>query len=242
MLLTAIALGNLNAQVQMKGTLQNMHLWRGMEVTDGMVLTTDVSFTDRNERFRVGFWGGMNTSGNYKEFNNYLSYTYQRFNISLWDTYNFSKGATYNNEEFFNYNAKETGRFLDASIAYTWSEKFPLSLKWATVIFGRDRDGMNAKNRYSTFVYAEYPLFRSNEWEVRPGVGGAFALSPGKDAEGVSVGNHFYGTGAGIVHLSITTTYQLVAFQRSFPISAMALWNPQSNKGYLQLGVQLFSF
>lgn len=234
--------GNLSAQMNLKMNLQNMHLWRGMEVTDGMVLTTDLSLTDRNKHFRAGLWGGMNMNGSYKEFDYYVSYSYSGFSISLWDTYNFSPGAEYNNREIFNYKAKETGRFIDATVAYTISEKFPLTLNWSTILFGRDRDGLNAKNRYSTFVYAEYPVWKTSEWEVKPGIGGAFALSPGKNAEGISTHQHFYGDTAGIVHLSLTTTYQLSAFQRKFPITLLALWNPQSNEGYLQVGIQLLSF
>lgn len=39
--------GDAIAQMHLKANLQNMHLWRGMEVTDGVVLTTDLSVTDR---------------------------------------------------------------------------------------------------------------------------------------------------------------------------------------------------
>lgn len=234
--------GNTIAQMHLKANLQNMHLWRGMEVTDGAVLTTDLSVTDRKNHFRAGIWGGTNTNGSYKEFNNYLSYICHRFSVALWDTYNFSPGADYNNKEFFNYKAKETGRFVDATLSYTISEKLPLFLSWSTILYGRDRDGMNAQNRYSTFVYAEYPVFRNNLWEVRPGIGTAFAFSPGENVDGVSTSANFYGDTAGIVHVSLTTIYRLTAFKRDFPITVLALWNPQSDKGYLQIGIQLFSF
>lgn len=234
--------GSLHAQVGLKMNLQNMHLWRGMEVTDGMVLTTDLSLTDRNKHFRIGLWGGMNMNGSYKEFNYYASYTYNRFSVALWDTYNFSPAADYNNREIFNYKAKETGRFIDATIAYTVSDRFPLYLSWSTILHGRDRDGMNAQNRYSTFTYAEYPVWRNEDWEVKPGIGAAFAFSPGRGADGSSTHRHFYGDKAGIVHLSVSTIYQLTAFQRKFPITLLALWNPQSSEGYLQVGIQLLSF
>lgn len=234
--------GSLGAQVGLKVNLQNMHLWRGMEVTDGLVLTTDAYLTDRNRNFRLGLWGGTNVNGSYKEFDYYASYTFRRFSVSLWDTYNFSPDANYNNKEIFNYKARETGRFIDATVSYTFYEKFPLFLSWSTILFGRDRDGLNAKNRYSTFAYAEYPVWKNEEWEVKPGIGAAFALSPGKDLNGESTSCHFYGDNAGIVHLSLTTVYQLSAFKRKFPITILALWNPQSSEGYLQAGIQLLSF
>lgn len=227
--------------MHLEAHLQNMHLWRGMEVTDGFVLTTDLSVTDKKEHFRAGLWGGTNQNGSYKEFDYYLSYTWRRFNIAVWDIYNFSPGAEYNNEEFFNYKSKETGCFIDATLSYTLSERYPLHLSWSTILYGRDRDEQNGKNRYSTFIYVEYPVWKSDKWEVSPGMGGAFALSSGKDANGYSTSRHFYGTSAGIVHLSLVTTYQLFAFKKTFPVTVLALWNPQNNKGFLQIGVRLLS-
>lgn len=231
-----------SAQLHMKANLQNMHLWRGMEVTDGLVLTTDLSVTDRKQYVRAGFWGGTNVNGSYKEFNNYVAFSYRRLGLAVWDTYNFSPGADYNNKEFFNYKAHETGRFIDATLSYTMSEKFPLYLSWSTIVYGRDRDGLNAQNRYSTFVYTEYPVFSNTLWEVKPGIGAAFAFAPGKNAEGADTKANFYGNKAGIVHISLTTTYRLKVLKHEMPLTVQGLWNPQSSKGYFQIGVQLFSF
>ncbi|MFP3693411.1 hypothetical protein SB784_35650, partial [Burkholderia sp. SIMBA_048] len=85
----------------------------------------------------------------------------------LWDIYNFSPNANYNNKEFFNYNARETGRFWDLRSFYTISEKVPLTLSWNTVVFGRDRDQDNTQNKYSSFVSAEYPVYKKEDLEVR---------------------------------------------------------------------------
>ena len=74
----------IHAQLHFSANVQNMHLWRGIEVADGLVFTTDVNFTDPKEHFRIGLWGGTNTQGNYKEFNYYASYTYKGFSLSLW--------------------------------------------------------------------------------------------------------------------------------------------------------------
>lgn len=45
------------AQLHFNANIQNMHLWRGIEVADGLVLTTEVSVTDPKEHFRIGMWG-----------------------------------------------------------------------------------------------------------------------------------------------------------------------------------------
>ena len=91
------------AQLHMKANLQTNHLWRGIEVADGLVITGDVNYSLCNGLFNLGFWGGTNTRGTYKEFNNHISFQYKGFSLALWDTYNFSTGATYNNPKIRNY-------------------------------------------------------------------------------------------------------------------------------------------
>lgn len=230
------------AQFHLKSNLQTMHLWCGMEVTSGMVITTDLSYTLWDGYLTAGLWGGTNTRGSYKEFNHYLELNYSRFKLALWDTYNFSPGADYNHEEYFNYKARETGRFLDATLSSTLSERFPLGISASTILFGRDRDGLNQKNRYSTFLFISYPVWQQKGWEITPGVGCAFAFSSGRDEEGLFSKSHFYGNKPGIVQLSLTAVYAFSLWNYPLPLTVCAMWNPQSNKGYFQLGVCLFSF
>ena len=75
------------AQLHMKANLQTNHLWRGIEVADGLVITGDVNYSLCNGLFNLGFWGGTNTQGTYKEFNNHISFQYEGFSLALWDTY-----------------------------------------------------------------------------------------------------------------------------------------------------------
>ena len=77
--------------------IANNHLWRGIEVSDGLVMTSSLSVHDPGEHIRFGLWGGTNTSGDYKEFNQFLELRWKRLTLAFWDTYNFSPGATYNN-------------------------------------------------------------------------------------------------------------------------------------------------
>ena len=72
-LMMAACLGNAQAQLHLKANVQNNHLWRGMEVSDGIVLLTDLSYTMANDHVTVGLWGGCNSEGSYKEFNHYLN-------------------------------------------------------------------------------------------------------------------------------------------------------------------------
>jgi hypothetical protein len=167
-----LIIGNslLNAQeIHSALQLRNSHLWRGLEVSSGLIYTGDVHLDYKN--FYGGFWAGGNADGSYKEFNNYAGYKNKHLTIELWDIYNFSPGAAYNNKEFFNYNASETGRFWDLRSFYTISDKLPLTLSWNTVVFGRDRNSDNTENKYSSFVSGEYPVYKKENLEVRGRVG-----------------------------------------------------------------------
>ncbi|WP_244947359.1 hypothetical protein [Bacteroides pyogenes] len=224
------------AQLHFSADVKNNHLWRGIEVADGLVLTADVNCTLLDGLVNFGLWGGTNTTGTYKEFNNHLSFRYRGLSLSFWDIYNFSPGATYNNRQFFNYRARETGRFLDAIVDYRFDAKFPLLLSWSTVIFGRDRNAQNTENKYSTFCYAEYPIYQKESWQVDMGIGGAFALNRSGDS------SHFYGNKAGIVHVMLKVTHRINIGKWEMPLYACAMWNPQGDRAFLQIGAQVFSF
>lgn len=45
-------------QFHLSGTLQNMHLWRGLQIADGGVLAADVSMGLFKDRLKIGLWGG----------------------------------------------------------------------------------------------------------------------------------------------------------------------------------------
>lgn len=236
--LVAIAISTqfVAAEPGMTATIHNMHLWRGGEVADGLVVTTDVHFTDASEHLTIGFWGGTNAVGEYKEFNYYLKYQHNRLSFTLVDTYNFSDYATYNNKEFFNYRPSETGRFLDANLVYEWGEDLPLTLRWATILFGRDRDAENLHNRFSTYCSATYSVYRKERWTIDLGVGSAFTLN------NVDESKTFYSDYGGIVEATVTVGYLLPIRKYTMPISVVAMWNPQNDRGYLQLNAQVVTF
>lgn len=217
--------------------LKNMHLWRGLQVSNEVTLGSDLYFTDKSQAFKLGIWGGAGISGKYKEFDYYASYQHKGFQISVWDIYNFSKDATYNNSEVFNYKAHETGHFVDVSVGYTFQGKFPLSLSWSTVIFGRDRGATNKENLYSTYVYASYPILKDKFIDLEVGLAGAFALNA---EEGTSA--NFYASSAGIVNISLTASKKIEFGKYTLPISVMGMWNPKGNNANLQIALDLLTF
>ena len=219
-----------------KFNLSNNHLWRGMEVTSGLVYTGHLQL--EGENFYGGFWVGGNTSGSYKEFDHYIGYKTKndRIKIELWDIYNFSPDATYNNKEYFNYSAATTGRFWDFRTYYTISEKFPLQVSWNFVMFGRDRNIENSGNKYSYFASLEYPLIRKDDLEVKGRVGYADAINSYNEKA------NFFSSNNGINEVSLIISKKYAIGNFSIPLGFWAMWNPVDNKAYIQLSLQLFSF
>lgn len=225
-----------HAQIHLKANVQNNHLWRGMEVADGAVLLANLSYSFPGSHATVGLWGGTNANGSYKEFNHYVRLSARGFSLAFCDTYNFSPGATYNNREYFNYSAHSTGRFLDCALSYRLAGKVPLLVSWSTILFGRDRSADNRHQKYSTFAYAECPVWQNDNWTVEVGAGCAFALNRAGDD------SHFYGDDAGLIHLALAVSRRLVLGSYTLPVYARGQWNPQSSCAYFQIGAEVLNF
>lgn len=214
--------------------LRNSHLWRGLEVSAGLIYTGDVHLDFEN--FYGGFWAGGNADGSYKEFNNYIGYKNKHLVLELWDIYNFSPDALYNNKEFFNYSAAETGRFWDLRSYYTISDQFPLIISWNTVVFGRDRNSKNTGNKYSSFVFGEYPVYKKENLEVRGRIGYGFALNNRGEK------NNFFAKEAGFNEISLIISKSFTIEGYKIPIGIWGMWNPVNNNAFLQFSVQAYSF
>ena len=234
--LSAAAFGQ-TARMHLSGTLQNMHLWRGLQVADGGILAADMNVGFLNDGLKVGLWGGSDFTGDYKEFDYYVSYSVAGFTVAVWDIFNFSPELPFS-KDIFNYNKFSTTHFLDLSVAYNFETKLnvPLRLYWATIFAGRDLN-LAGKNRYSTFVSAEYSVFRNENWIVDVGLGGTFAFNR-DDADGSA---NFYGYD-GVNQISLRTTYKLKLGRFDMPVFAHAMWNPDLKDGFLQVGINLFAF
>lgn len=225
---------NLTENLDLNVNIANNHLWRGIEVSDGFVLTSSLSIHDKNDHIRLGVWSGTNTSGDYKELNYFAEFKAGGWKLAIWDTYNYSPNATYNNREFFNYSARTTGRFLDAILSYNAGKRFPLTLSWSTVVFGRDRNADNTANKYSTYIYAAYPVVNNSQWRIDLGCGGTFALNPAGD------NSTFYSDGAGIIHTELRVSRNLrITKNYKLPIHASVVWNPKCDRAFFQLGATI---
>lgn len=232
-------------------SLETSHLWRGLEVGNGLIFNNDVSLSDNNGHFKVGLWGGMSTDGDYKEADVYFNFNHSGFNLAVWDLWNFSAGIP-GNGKYFTWAADRTSHLTDVAISYDFKPEcnFPLTLTWATLVQGRDRgnvmrdaDGRivdpdnQAQNVYSTFVQAAYRLYEDDDWNVDASVGGAFALNPYDKKYGLN--NNLYGKHAGVTDVRLGATYKLKIGKYTLPVGGQMMWNPEASKAYFRATVTL---
>lgn len=215
--------------------LKTMHLWRGYRVTDAAMSAATLAYTSRDGKFQAGFWGGYSFNGEFTEFDNFISYSTNGFTVAVWDINNFS---SYPDAKFFDY-SHDGSRFVDVTVAYQLqNESFPLKLSWSTVVAGRDfytKTNGDTKSRFSTYVEANFPILREDGFQLHGGVGGAFALTNGDGME-----NHFYGTKPNLVNVYLQYSKNVTILNHTMPVSAYAMYNPESKKGGLQFAINLF--
>lgn len=244
-------------------SLESSHLWRGLEVGDGLILNNDVSISDNNGHFKFGLWGGMAVDGDYKEADVYFNFNHSGFNVALWDLWNFSKGIP-GNGKYFTWDARKTSHLTDLSISYDFNYAchFPLTLSWATLIQGRDRGSMSglgltkeeekaefgytSQNVYSTFVQAAYRIYDDEHWAVDASVAAVFALNPYDKVEDpvthekVKVeNNNLYGKSAGVNDVRLGLTYKLKIGKWNMPVTGQMMWNPEASKAYFRASIVL---
>ena len=70
--------------------LKNMHLWKGLHVTDAPMTAADINYTSKNGFFKAGLWGGRGFNGDYTEFDYYVSFMHKGWSLSIWDINNYS--------------------------------------------------------------------------------------------------------------------------------------------------------
>ncbi|QES90481.1 hypothetical protein [Rhizosphaericola mali] len=216
--------------------VKSMHLWRGLAVTNSWMVAMDGGVGTIDRKLRAGIWGGYSSNGEYKEFDYYAIYNPSKnLAFALWDIYNYSTYATWNNHSFLNYNADTTGHFLDLSASWTISDKLPLNLYWATVILGRDRTVKNNGNRYSTYVQATYPVLQRKNTNLSLFIGGSFALKPDKDSKA-----QFYGPKPGFNNIGFVLGRDLHIGTYTLPVSVTPSWNIIGQTGNVQLAFNVF--
>ncbi|MDR3272600.1 MAG: hypothetical protein LBT29_03850 [Flavobacteriaceae bacterium] len=146
-------------KVDFSGDFVSSYVWRGFKQT-GASIQPALSLTTGG--LTVGAWGSTDFEGGssgHKEVDFYASYAIDRFSVTVTDYWWDGEGAF---RYFSNPDEGYSGHMLEASAAYTFSEKFPLSVAWNTFLLGEGNKKVDGGNSFSTFVELSYPFSFQN--------------------------------------------------------------------------------
>lgn len=218
--------------------LKNMHYWRGYAVTTAPMMGTSLYYQSPNGQWKMGFWGGMGFDGEYREFDNFISWQKGNFSISLWDIYNFST-PDIAGLGIFDYDNDTTGRFVDLTFAYFFGEKFPFRLSTSTIVLGRDSDFVGSEPttvvtrtgdlRYTTYIEGRYTIFNEKNHQLQAFIGGAIALA--------GEGETFYSNRNAINFVGLSYARNVRIGNFIIPVQATPAVNPNAGHAFMELAI-----
>jgi hypothetical protein len=228
LLFTLLSLFNLNSgksqvKIDLNSSITTRHYWRGIMVSNSINYEADLVVGTPN--FSFGAWGGYAFDNEYSEFDFHMDYRLSdRLSISLWDLYASRDRSSIDQYDYFDFDRKTTNHLLDASINYTFGPKFPLSICWSTLLWGRDLDEHGNQN-YSSYLELAYPI-TIGDTNVRFFMGANVFE------------NSTYGENTNIVNMGLTATKQLKINENlQLPIWGTLAVNPEMETANLILGI-----
>ena len=152
--------------------LVSTYVWRGTRLASASI---QPSLGVAYKGVSLGAWGSVDFDGQYKELDLSLAYEIKGFSLMLTDYYT-AAGENY----FGNY---KRGHLLEATAAYCFGDKVPLTLAWSTMFVGELDKKVDDRHAYSSYFEASYELpVRSFDLTFAVGVApwSAPAWLPGK--------------------------------------------------------------
>ena len=200
--------------VDVEVDLVSSYVWRGMYQT-GVSVQPVLSLSAYG--VTLGTWGSSDFSTFAKELDFFLSYEIGGFSASITDYWWNGEG-----ESFF----RERGsHFLEGSLEYTFSEKFPLSLGINTMFWGDGDKNADGNQRYSTYISASYP-FSVGSTDCEVGIG-------------VSPWEGLYSDKFDVAVISAKASRNLkLSSEYSLPIFVELILSPAQDNAYLIFGLK----
>ena len=211
------------AQFATGADIVSSYVWRGVpqEGTKGTPnIQPYVSYTLGG--LTVGSWASSSLLGNVKEVDLYATYAFSsQFAITLTD-YNWSFASA---KGYFDYSAT-TDHIYEATLAYTGTEKFPISASVNTMFAGADKKPSDAtKAALSTYIELGYQITPL----VKVFAGGVLGES-----------NAYSTTAAGVTNVGIKVSKSIAITDKfSLPVYGILGANPYSGGAFFVAGVTL---
>jgi hypothetical protein len=205
--------------------LVSKYVWRGVDQGQGAAFQPALGLSYKG--LSLGAWGSVSFANPKPyELDFALSYSVGGFSIGITDYY--WNGI---DNSFFAYHADN--HLFEGNLAFTFSEKFPLTLSWNTFFAGRMDQDEDGKQQFSTYIEAAYD-FSLGGLDFTASIGAApwesYAwLAPANGKTGFRISSISL---SGTKKLEITPTFSL-------PVFVQCIFSPATDASHLVVG---FSF
>ncbi len=208
--------------------LVNNYVWRGMDQNSGFSVQPMLGFTYKG--FSLSAWGSQSLTNNadrdVQELDINLGYSINGISITITDYW---WGGLHNPYGYYKHgpadNPVDGGHHFEATVAYNFGEKVPLSLSWSTWFAGADLHTSTDKRCYSTYISASYNITCLNDIMLSPSIG----FTPWKG---------YYHEKAAFTDISLKATKNATIPDKiSIPLFVQIIASPVNDHVYLVAGV-----
>ncbi|WP_106830982.1 hypothetical protein [Parabacteroides pacaensis] len=205
-------------EVNVGADLVSNYVWRGMKCGDA---SFQPSLSLGYKGISVTAWGSTDFTGNAFELDLSVGYSIGGFNLAITDYY---VTDDINTHPYFKYHITD-GHIFEGTVAYTFSEKVPITLSWNTNFAGNDVDE-KAEQNYSTYMEASYPF---TLWSVD--MGAELGITPWKG---------MYADKFNVVNIGIKAS-KVIELSSKFSISPYTklIFNPAADKAFIVFGINI---
>lgn len=180
--------------------------------------------------FSLSAWGSQSLTNNadrdVQELDINLGYSIKGISVTITDYW---WGGLHNPYGYYKHspadNPADGGHHFEATVAYNFGEKVPLSLSWSTWFAGADLHTSTDKRCYSTYIGASYNITCLNNITLTPSIG----FTPWKG---------YYHEKAAFTDISLKATKNATISDKiSIPLFVQFIASPVNDHVYLVAGV-----
>ena len=208
--------------------LVNNYVWRGMDQNSGFSVQPTLSLSYKG--LSLSAWGSQSLTNNadrdVQELDINLSYSTGGLSATLSDYW---WGGLHNPYGYYKEgpadNPVDGGHHFEATLAYNFGDKLPLTLSWSTWFAGADLRTESGNRSYSTYINASYYIACPADVTLTPSVG----FTPWQG---------YYYDKAAITDISLKASKDVALSDKlSMPVFVQAIASPINDHVYLVAGV-----
>ena len=222
--IAVLATTSVKAQFATGADIVSSYVWRGFpqEATKGTPnIQPYVSFTTGG--LTLGSWASSSLLGNVKEVDLYATYAFSSQLALTVTDYNWGFASP---KGYFDYSKATSDHIYEATLAYTGTEKFPISASINTMFAGADKKPSDAtKAALSTYIELGYQISPL----AKVFVGGVLGES-----------NAYATTAAGLTNVGIKVSKSIAITDKfSLPVYGILGANPYAGNAFFVAGITL---